>query len=173
MFASHPVYPYASEPVACAWQFDDVCKHRGCENWMEGTAVHMGGPTLAVCELVRAGLLSTVETSYGGVRQWVLMRANGGPTNTSTAAGARGGEASEGLHLPCAGEVPHRPRCTLRWSRRAPQRVWDGDEAPYGPKARRAQQRMTHGPGCSSGHGDLETVRETLIKRSVVLSNDL
>ena len=56
--------------------FDDICKIRGCESWLEGTAVHMGGPTLAACELGRAGFISTVERSYGGVRQWLLARAN-------------------------------------------------------------------------------------------------
>eukprot|EP00966_Prymnesium_polylepis_P094931 2198322-Prymnesium_polylepis.1 len=46
--------------------FDDVCKVTGCENWMEGSAVHMGGPTLAICEAQRAGLLTIVESSFGG-----------------------------------------------------------------------------------------------------------
>ena len=37
--------------------------------------MHYGGPTLAVCELVRAGLLEVVDTAFGGVRQWALLRA--------------------------------------------------------------------------------------------------
>ncbi|KAL1518571.1 hypothetical protein AB1Y20_002859 [Prymnesium parvum] len=130
--------------------FDDVCKHRGCESWMEGTAIHMGGPTLAVCELSRAGFVSTVETSFGGVRQWVLMRANlTAPYDRIELTEALDPRsASRVKRLPCAGHVPTTPRCSMRWTRRAAQIAWADESGVYGPRARSAQERMTYAPNC-------------------------
>lgn len=55
------------------------------------------------------------------------------------------------LQLPCSDRSA--PQCQLRWSERswpkmtaAMQRSWDGDEAPFGVRARVAQQRMA--PRC-------------------------
>lgn len=122
--------------------FDDICDHTRCEDWAEGNAIHMGGPTLALCELRRAGLLTLLNTSFGGVRSWVLATVN----QSADLASIRREIGRTGrLRLPCASDAP---RCMMRWSRRAAQTVWAGSEAPFGDRARRAQQRMSMGPAC-------------------------
>ena len=135
---------------------DDVCDRRRCESWNEGGAVHFGGPTLAVCELIRSGLMVMVDSAFGGVRQWVLLRAAANSTARfaeiaakKVRARSQGGAAPE-VVLPChpAGTTP--PRCKVRWTRHLSQRTWNGlDGSPFGKRERSDQQRMTQ--ACSDG----------------------
>lgn len=141
--------------------FDDVCEHsrsaslpharqlrrssradlpaRGrCEDWHEGGNIHLGAPTLAVCDLVRSGALlppAEGEAAYGGVRQWVVLRAS-----ASLFASANGS----------APTVPAcKPRCKMRWTTRIAQRAWTDDAvSPFGRRARQAQARVRRASGC-------------------------
>ena len=94
-----------------------------------------------MCELVRAGLLEVVDTAFGGVRQWALLRA---AANSSAAFAelARAGPAPAPV-LPCARGGAAR-RCKIRWTRHLAQRTWKGDDgSPFGRRERAAQERMT------------------------------
>ena len=126
---------------------DDVCDRRRCESWNEGGAVHFGGPTLAVCELIRSGLLAPVDSAFGGVRQWVLLRAaaNSSARFAEIAAMARASSnAGANAMLPCHPTGVTAPRCKVRWTRHLAQRTWNGlDGSPFGERERKDQQRMT------------------------------
>ena len=63
-------------------------------------------------------------------RQWALFRA----------ADANGTAGKQAAAPPC-GRLAAAPPCELRWSRRAAQRTWEGHEAPFGARARKAQKQ--------------------------------
>ena len=124
--------------------FDDVCDVEACESYMDGGAIHQGGPTLATCDLERAGLLRLEASAFGGVRQWATFVR--GLAVTSTGATACANASRDAPLVPgCA------PRCRLRWGgsgARQMQRIWDGHDSPFGDRARAAQQTLS---GCCDG----------------------
>ena len=88
--------------------FDDQCAPTACE----ARLVTPAEPTLASCDLVRAGLISPVEAVISGPRGWSVFRL-GRPAawwRSASRTAPHGASRAGGAVLPCV------PLCRLRWN---------------------------------------------------------
>eukprot|EP00966_Prymnesium_polylepis_P194442 4507791-Prymnesium_polylepis.2 len=89
--------------------FDDQCNVSSCT----AQTPFAGGPTLAVCDLVSAGMLVPLDHVYVGDRQWALYKLGG-----------RAGRRLPAAALQIGAKMPCTPRCALKWQLGPTEREW-------------------------------------------------
>lgn len=121
--------------------FDDQCNATSCHRRTSDQGMlYSGGPTLAVCDMVRAHMLEPVDTFYDGLRMWATFVA--GDMDARRWA-ATPNAFPNGTKLPTCVKP-----CSLRWSSAELERRWYNPDRGLGARERKAQ-RETMGRSCN------------------------
>lgn len=128
--------------------FDDQCNATACGevSWSMG-AIYVAGPTLAVCDLVAAGLLTPVSLSYVRERQWgaFKMRLSNVPARQSDPQAFKSlvtpklKSHARSAGSPAIPAMPCTSRCKLTWQSPTLQNVWERQADGHVQRERREQ----------------------------------